>query len=172
MAHACFEHQSNHLCDKYDKYNYKTQFNAGHTVSSGGIVTISVSQYSHVNGHPNRYWGWGGEDHEGALRFRSYDSDKNPLVSNGLKKSDPMNEYILGIDRSGGDVGMVRADKYGYYTQLKHGRGFTNSQNALRFYKNVNGFRDRPSRFRHAGWIAVDGLNTLFYNSTKIEYRR
>lgn len=30
----------------------------------GGIVSFSASQFRQINGFPNNYWGWGGEDDE------------------------------------------------------------------------------------------------------------
>ena len=28
----------------------------------GGVSAVSAEQFKAVNGYPNRYWGWGGED--------------------------------------------------------------------------------------------------------------
>ena len=103
--YGCFRDKANHLCDKYDKYGYKTQYNPGRTVSSGGIITVPKSQYVKVNGHPNRYWGWGMEDHEGSIRFRSYNASNDYLLE---RKADFMEDYILGASMDGGDIGIAQ----------------------------------------------------------------
>ena len=36
----------------------------------GGIVSFSASQFERINGFPNNFWGWGGEDDEMMLRIR------------------------------------------------------------------------------------------------------
>ena len=164
--YGCFGYRSNHLCDKYDAWSYTTQYNPGHTVSSGGIITVPRWQYSKVNGHPNRYWGWGYEDHEGSQRFRSYRSDRDfQIPKNRRRKTDFMNDYILGTTQKGGDIGMVRADIYGYYTQMSHTRGFNNGLAQQRFYQNTDLMERKVGSFKGAGWIAFDGLNTLTYST-------
>ena len=65
--YGCLSYSSNHLCDKFNKFRYETQFIAGKTVSSGGVVAIPTSQYVKTNGHPNRYYGWGLEDHDMSM---------------------------------------------------------------------------------------------------------
>ena len=119
--YGCFGYKANHLCDKFDKYNYKTQFLAGHRFSSGGVVSVGLNQYKFVNGHPNRYFGWGWEDHDGAERFRNYNSSVDELIDRNLDRGNHfMEKYILGSTEDGGGFGMSRANKYGYYTQLRH----------------------------------------------------
>lgn len=39
---------------------YKTYF--------GGVSALSPEQYMKMNGFPNTYWGWGGEDDDIAVR--------------------------------------------------------------------------------------------------------
>ena len=36
----------------------------------GGVVAISWQQFVLVNGYPNNYWGWGGEDDDFLTRIR------------------------------------------------------------------------------------------------------
>lgn len=61
---------------------------------------------------------------------------------------------------------MVRSDKYGHYTQMSHARGFSNSLQSVQFLKNST-FSKRSSKFHGAHWIALDGLNSLFYKLEK-----
>ena len=126
-----------------------------------------------MNGHPNRYWGWGYEDHEGSQRFRSYRAEKDIRVpENRGRKTDFMNDYILGVTQKGGDTGMVRADEYGFYTQMTHTRGFNNGVAQQRFYQNTELLERKSGSFHGAGWLAFDGLNTLTYSiNDYIEHR-
>ena len=45
---ACLDHAAIHQCDKYSKYEYTTQFNAGHLVSAGGALLVSRKHYSAI----------------------------------------------------------------------------------------------------------------------------
>lgn len=58
-----------HIANAWGQYNYKGYF--------GGIVSISNSDFEKLNGYPNDYWGWGGEDDE--LRRRC-DEVRMPIV--------------------------------------------------------------------------------------------
>jgi predicted glycosyltransferase involved in capsule biosynthesis len=35
----------------------------------GGIVSFSIKQFEDINGFPNNFWGWGGEDDEMKKRI-------------------------------------------------------------------------------------------------------
>jgi predicted glycosyltransferase involved in capsule biosynthesis len=35
----------------------------------GGVVSFSSSDYKRINGYPNTFWGWGGEDDEMQKRL-------------------------------------------------------------------------------------------------------
>jgi hypothetical protein len=54
-----------HIASCWKRYQYQNQ------EYLGGIVSISSKNYSELNGYPNNYWGWGGEDDE--LRRRVND---------------------------------------------------------------------------------------------------
>nr|XP_039255759.1 uncharacterized protein LOC120332559 [Styela clava] len=55
-----------HLCPAIDKFNYKVRYGTGF----GGVGSIRVDQYKLVNGHSNRFYGWGGEDSDIECRFK------------------------------------------------------------------------------------------------------
>nr|XP_018668614.2 uncharacterized protein LOC100179116 isoform X1 [Ciona intestinalis] len=49
-----------HLSPAIDKFNYTT----GYGTKYGGVTAIRREHYIQVNGHSNRFWGWGGEDND------------------------------------------------------------------------------------------------------------
>ncbi|KAF3703478.1 Beta-1,4-galactosyltransferase 1 [Channa argus] len=55
--YRCFE-SPRHLAVAMDKFNFHLPYNA----YFGGVSSLSKDQYLKINGFPNTYWGWGGED--------------------------------------------------------------------------------------------------------------
>ncbi|MBN3271240.1 B4GT3 galactosyltransferase, partial [Polyodon spathula] len=61
-----------YTCDKYpkhasiamDKFRYKLPYKT----YFGGVSALTPEQYMKINGFPNNYWGWGGEDDDIAIR--------------------------------------------------------------------------------------------------------
>jgi len=51
-----------HIARAWKRYNYDSYM--------GGIVLMWKKDYIHVNGFPNDFWGWGGEDDEFGDRIR------------------------------------------------------------------------------------------------------
>lgn len=47
-----------HIARVWDRYS---EHDTGYF---GGIVSFSEEQFRQINGFPNNYWGWGGEDEE------------------------------------------------------------------------------------------------------------
>ncbi|MBN3271183.1 B4GT1 galactosyltransferase, partial [Polyodon spathula] len=70
----------------------------------GGISSLSKEQFEKINGFPNNYWGWGGED----------DDIYNRIVSKGM-----------GISRPDGTIGKCR--------MIRHNRDKKNEPNPQRF---------------------------------------
>jgi hypothetical protein len=52
-----------HIARVWDRYNENKMY-------FGGIVAFSADQYSCINGYPNTFWGWGGEDDEMMKRIQ------------------------------------------------------------------------------------------------------
>lgn len=135
---------------------------------------MSTWQYEYTNGHPNRYFGWGWEDHDGAERFRGYNSSLDILLPKNRQRSvDFMNELLSdGFTEDGGGYGMGRADKYGFYTQLRHSHGFTSGGGSMRFLKNTP--LEQQHKYTREGCRyllrKLDGLNSLFYELKNVDY--
>ncbi|XP_053475409.1 beta-1,4-galactosyltransferase 1 isoform X1 [Ictalurus furcatus] len=55
--YKCYD-QPRHLSVAMDKFGFKLPYNQ----YFGGVSALSKEQYLKINGFPNNYWGWGGED--------------------------------------------------------------------------------------------------------------
>ncbi|VDK81325.1 unnamed protein product [Cylicostephanus goldi] len=64
--HLCPKRNPRHMAVAMDKYNYTLFYDGMFGTSS----MFTIKQYLAVNGHSNRYWGWGGEDDD--LYTRTY----------------------------------------------------------------------------------------------------
>uniref|UniRef100_A0A4W5KIN9 Beta-1,4-galactosyltransferase n=1 Tax=Hucho hucho TaxID=62062 RepID=A0A4W5KIN9_9TELE len=56
-TYKCFS-QPRHLSVSMDKFGFKLPYNQ----YFGGVSALSKEQFLKINGFPNNYWGWGGED--------------------------------------------------------------------------------------------------------------
>uniref|UniRef100_A0A4W5KIM8 Beta-1,4-galactosyltransferase n=1 Tax=Hucho hucho TaxID=62062 RepID=A0A4W5KIM8_9TELE len=56
-TYKCFS-QPRHLSVSMDKYGFNLPYNQ----YFGGVSSLSKEQFLKINGFPNNYWGWGGED--------------------------------------------------------------------------------------------------------------
>ncbi|XP_008300873.1 beta-1,4-galactosyltransferase 1 [Stegastes partitus] len=98
-TYRCFS-QPRHLSVSMDKFGFRLPYNQ----YFGGVSSMSKEQYLKINGFPNNYWGWGGED----------DDIYNRLASKGMS-----------ISRPSGDVGKCR--------MIRHDRDRQNEPNPQRF---------------------------------------
>uniref|UniRef100_A0A4W4GGJ8 Beta-1,4-galactosyltransferase n=1 Tax=Electrophorus electricus TaxID=8005 RepID=A0A4W4GGJ8_ELEEL len=57
--------QPRHLAVALDKFGFRLPYNQ----IFGGISAMSKDQYLKINGFPNNYWGWGGEDDDISNRL-------------------------------------------------------------------------------------------------------
>lgn len=98
-TYKCFS-QPRHLSVAMDKFGFKLPYNQ----YFGGVSSMSKEQYLKINGFPNNYWGWGGED----------DDIYNRLASKGMS-----------ISRATGEIGKCR--------MIRHQRDDKNEPNPQRF---------------------------------------
>ncbi|OCT71163.1 hypothetical protein XELAEV_18038069mg [Xenopus laevis] len=97
-----------YICDRFpkhasiamDKFGYKLPYKS----YFGGVSALSPEQYMKMNGFPNNYWGWGGEDDDIGIR----------VALSGMLISRP-------------------SVQYGRYKMIKHGHDKGNEQNPKRF---------------------------------------
>ncbi|XP_026792143.1 beta-1,4-galactosyltransferase 1 isoform X1 [Pangasianodon hypophthalmus] len=98
-TYKCFS-QPRHLSVSMDKFGFRLPYNQ----YFGGVSSLSKEQYLKINGFPNNYWGWGGED----------DDIFNRLSSKGMA-----------ISRPSGVIGKCR--------MIRHERDKQNDPNPQRF---------------------------------------
>lgn len=98
-TYRCFS-QPRHLSVSMDKFGFRLPYNQ----YFGGVSSMSKEQYLKINGFPNNYWGWGGED----------DDIYNRLASKGMS-----------ISRPSGEIGKCR--------MIRHNRDKKNEPNPQRF---------------------------------------
>ena len=178
--YLCHPEKAIHQCDKYNKYNYQTQFTAGRHVSAGGAALIPGLQYEMINGHPNWYWGWGVEDIDMSIRLRnspvnvseSSSMSPNPRIAAPLGAT--QNIYFKeGLTEDGGGPGLLRQDFHGKYTQMSHTHGFTNGPLKSKIYNELSTtlVRFQIGAFRNER-VKWDGLNQTIYKVNKIDYNK
>ncbi|XP_077428516.1 beta-1,4-galactosyltransferase 1 [Vanacampus margaritifer] len=97
--YKCFS-QPRHLSVSMDKFGFRLPYKQ----YFGGVSSMMKDQYLSINGFPNDYWGWGGED----------DDIYNRLASKGMS-----------ISRPSGEVGKCR--------MIRHERDKQNEPNPQRF---------------------------------------
>ena len=56
-SYGCFN-EPRHLAVAMDKFGFQMPYQG----FFGGVASFSKKQYMAINGFPNNYWGWGGED--------------------------------------------------------------------------------------------------------------
>lgn len=63
-AYATFPKEPYHIARVWDRYSNNPKY-------FGGVVSFSSSDFKRINGYPNTFWGWGGEDDELQLRCQN-----------------------------------------------------------------------------------------------------
>ncbi|KAL8178821.1 UNVERIFIED_CONTAM: Beta-1,4-galactosyltransferase 2 [Gekko kuhli] len=102
--YRCYD-QPRHFAVAMDKFGFRLPYSG----YFGGVSGLSKTQFLKINGFPNEYWGWGGED----------DDIFNRISLNGMKVSRP-------------DA------RIGRYRMIKHERDRHNEPNPQRFTKIQN----------------------------------
>ncbi|XP_068126949.1 beta-1,4-galactosyltransferase 3-like [Hyperolius riggenbachi] len=64
--YICDENCPKHMSSAMDKFQYSLPYWA----YFGGVSALTPDQFMKMNGFPNTYWGWGGEDDDIAMRIR------------------------------------------------------------------------------------------------------
>ncbi|XP_033986592.1 LOW QUALITY PROTEIN: beta-1,4-galactosyltransferase 1-like [Trematomus bernacchii] len=98
-TYRCFS-QPRHLSVSVDKFGFRLPY----AQCFGGVSSMSKEQFLKINGFPNNYWGWGGEDDDIFRRF-SYKG--------------------MSISRPSGEIGK--------YRMIRHNRDKKNEPNPQRF---------------------------------------
>ncbi|XP_035238743.1 beta-1,4-galactosyltransferase 3-like isoform X1 [Anguilla anguilla] len=65
-TYTCHAQSPTHLSVAMDKFRYRLPY----PQYFGGVSAVTPDQYLRMNGFPNEYWGWGGEDDDIAARVR------------------------------------------------------------------------------------------------------
>ncbi|XP_078116095.1 beta-1,4-galactosyltransferase 1 isoform X2 [Sander vitreus] len=137
-TYKCFS-QPRHLSVSMDKFGFKLPYNQ----YFGGVSSLSKEQYLKINGFPNNYWGWGGED----------DDIFNRLSSKGMCLCcvSRLSSKGMSISRPSGEMGKCR--------MIRHQRDKQNDPNPQRF--------NRIAHTRET--MHKDGINSLTYSVVKAE---
>nr|XP_019968511.1 PREDICTED: beta-1,4-galactosyltransferase 2 isoform X2 [Paralichthys olivaceus] len=75
----CYD-QPRHFAIAMDKFGFRLPY-AGYF---GGVSGLSKKQFLKINGFPNEYWGWGGEDDDIYNRFNKIQNTKNTMKKDGI----------------------------------------------------------------------------------------
>ncbi|XP_069007637.1 beta-1,4-galactosyltransferase 1-like [Embiotoca jacksoni] len=80
--YRCFDNPR-HLAVAMDKFN----FHLPYSTYFGGVSSLSKNQYLKINGFPNTYWGWGGEDDDiyRRITFRGMTISRPDLATGKYK---------------------------------------------------------------------------------------
>ncbi|XP_073202136.1 beta-1,4-galactosyltransferase 1 isoform X2 [Lepidochelys kempii] len=96
--YKCYS-QPRHLSVSMDKFGFRLPYNQ----YFGGVSALSKEQFIKINGFPNNYWGWGGEDDDIYNRFDRIAHTRETMNSDGLNTL---------------SYKVVKTDKYPLYTKI------------------------------------------------------
>ncbi|KAG9333576.1 hypothetical protein JZ751_011313 [Albula glossodonta] len=78
-TYKCFS-QPRHLSVSMDKFGFRLPY----LQYFGGVSSLSKQQYLKINGFPNNYWGWGGEDDDIYNRFNRIKHTRETMDKDGI----------------------------------------------------------------------------------------
>ncbi len=87
-CYGFYPHGPLHLAAVWNKYQHLAIF-------FGGVCSLTTEQFATLNGYPNNFWGWGGEDEE--LYHRIVDNNMtilNPIIG-GFKELEHVHTKTL-----------------------------------------------------------------------------
>ncbi|NWV20309.1 B4GT5 galactosyltransferase, partial [Origma solitaria] len=122
-----------HFAAKLDKYMYLLPYNE----FFGGVSGLTVKQFQKINGFPNAFWGWGGEDDDlwNRVQYAGYS-----------------------VTRPEGDTGKYKSIPHHHRGEVQFlGRQVNFFKNPKALYKEYALLRKSKER------QALDGLNNLNY---------
>ncbi len=108
----------------------------------GGILTMSKDDFEKVNGFPNNFWGWGGEDDELSERMRDNRIQVEKVKKSGYENIQDLEEILI-QERGGERAG----------TRLKEG--------GREEWKDM---RKKEKRAEHKATWQLNGLSNLTYH--------
>jgi hypothetical protein len=111
----------------------------------GGVITMSEAAFRRVNGYPNTYWGWGGEDDE--LFSRMYNTGLLPIVRPGADFAGALTDLEDELIKARGGV---RA-------------GWKVSEGGMEEFRCMKKRENREARRQGEAGRAANGLTTLDY---------
>jgi hypothetical protein len=74
-----YPHGPLHLAAVWNKYQHLALF-------FGGVCSLTTEQFETLDGYPNNFWGWGGEDEELYHRIVDYDMTILNPITGGFKE--------------------------------------------------------------------------------------
>ncbi|XP_042320531.1 beta-1,4-galactosyltransferase 2 isoform X2 [Sceloporus undulatus] len=77
--YRCYE-QPRHFAVAMDKFGFRLPYSG----YFGGVSGLSKTQFLKINGFPNEYWGWGGEDDDIFNRFTKIQNTKVTMKRDGI----------------------------------------------------------------------------------------
>uniref|UniRef100_G1PM08 Beta-1,4-galactosyltransferase n=1 Tax=Myotis lucifugus TaxID=59463 RepID=G1PM08_MYOLU len=114
-----------HFATKLDKYMYLLPY----TEFFGGVSGLTVEQFRKINGFPNAFWGWGGEDDDLWNRVQNAGySVSRPEGDTGKYKSIPHHHR--------GEVQFLGSNRYALLRRSKERQGLDGLNN-LNYFANI-----------------------------------
>ncbi|XP_009999320.1 PREDICTED: beta-1,4-galactosyltransferase 1 [Chaetura pelagica] len=109
-TYKCYS-QPRHLSVSMDKFGFRLPYNQ----YFGGVSALSKEQFTKINGFPNNYWGWGGEDDD------IYNSSRDPKNEPNPERFDRIAHTRETMNSDGLNTlsyKVLRTDKYPLYTKI------------------------------------------------------